>query len=90
MFDKGEKFACVNDDFSPTVRQLRAQFPKNNYIDTTPDISLGWGNVTAGARGENPASILVSPQEIQTPCDPYPRKQCYYAAKVETRVEIYR
>lgn len=90
MFDKGEKLACINDEFSPTVRQLRAQFPKNNYIDTRPDISPGRANVTAGARGENPASILVSPQDIQNPCDPYPRKRCYCAAKVGTRVEIYR
>ena len=50
MFDKGEKLACINDEFSPTVRQLRAQFPKNNYIDTRPDIS-GAGRMSQPAPG---------------------------------------
>ncbi len=70
MFDKGEKLACINGEFSPTVRQLRAQFPKNNYIDTRPDISPGRPNVTAGARGEIRPQFSFLPRTFKTHATP--------------------
>ncbi|HEY5704190.1 MAG TPA: hypothetical protein VIS96_01295 [Terrimicrobiaceae bacterium] len=73
MFDKGQKLACVNDDFSATVRRLYRQLPRKDQIYTVRDVRIGRLNVTSAAGGENPISYLVLLEELRNPDDPYMR-----------------
>jgi hypothetical protein len=71
MFDKGQKVACINDDFSPTVRHLYKQLPRKDEIYTVREVSIGRSKVTSAAGGENDVSYLVLLEELHNPDDPY-------------------
>jgi hypothetical protein len=73
MFDKGQKLACVNDDFSFTVRRLYRQLPRKDSIYTVRDVRIGRVNVTSNSKGENSLSYLVLLEELHNPDDPYMR-----------------
>lgn len=73
MFDKGQKLACINDDFSATVRRLYRQLPQKDGIYTVRDVRIGRLNVTSAAGGENAVSYLVLLEELHNPDDPYMR-----------------
>jgi hypothetical protein len=74
MFDKGQKLACINDDFSATVRRLYRQLPRRDEIYTVRDVRIGRLSVTSGMRGENSVSYLVLLEELHNPDDPYMRE----------------
>ena len=71
MFDKGQKVACINDDFSATIRHLYKQLPRKDEIYTVRDVRLGRAKVTSEAGGGNDLSYLVLLEEIVNPDDPY-------------------
>lgn len=71
MFDIGQKVACINDDFSPTVRHLYKQLPRKDEIYTVREVSIGRSQVTSSAGGENDISYLVLLEELHNPDDPY-------------------
>lgn len=71
MFDKGQKVACINDDFSPTIRHLYRQLPRKDEIYTVRDIRIGRSKVTSAAGGGNDISYLVLLEELHNPDDPY-------------------
>jgi hypothetical protein len=71
MFDKGQKLACVNDDFSFTVRRLYKQLPRKGSIYTVREVRIGRVKVTSSAKGENSLSYLVLLEELHNPDDPY-------------------
>jgi hypothetical protein len=71
MFDIGQKVACINDDFSPTVRHLYKQLPRKDEIYTVREVSIGRSKVTSSAGGENEISYLVLLEELRNPNDPY-------------------
>jgi hypothetical protein len=73
MFDKGQKVACINDDFSATVRHLYRQLPQKDGIYTVREVRIGRLNVTSGAGGGNAVSYLVLLEELYNPDDPYMR-----------------
>jgi hypothetical protein len=73
MFDKGQKIACINDDFSATVRRLYRQLPRKDGIYTVRDVRIGRLNVTSAAGGGNAVSFLVLLEELRNPDDPYMR-----------------
>jgi hypothetical protein len=73
MFDKGQKLACINDDFSATVRRLYRQLPRKNGIYTVRDVRIGRLNVTSASGGANGVSYLVLLEELHNPDDPYMR-----------------
>jgi hypothetical protein len=73
MFDKGQKLACINDDFSATVRRLYRQLPRKDGIYTVRDVRIGRLNVTSAAGGGNAVSYLVLLEELHNPDDPYMR-----------------
>jgi hypothetical protein len=73
MFDKGQKIACINDDFSATVRRLYRQLPRKDGIYTVRDVRIGRLKVTSAAGGENAVSYLVLLDELRNPDDPYMR-----------------
>ncbi len=70
MFDKGQKVACINDDFSPTVRHIYKQLPKKDEIYTIREVRIGRAQVTS-VGGANDVSFLVLLEEISNPDDPY-------------------
>ena len=70
MFDKGQKVACINDDFSPTVRRLYRQLPRKDEIYTVREVGLGRVKVTSAGAG-NDVSYLVLLEELHNPNDPY-------------------
>jgi hypothetical protein len=74
MFDKGQKLACINDDFSATVRRLYRQLPKRHHIYTVRDVRIGRLNVTSGSGGDNAVTFLVLLEELHNPEDPYMRE----------------
>ena len=74
MFDKGQKLACINDDFSATIRRLYRQLPKKHHIYTVRDMRIGRLNVTSGSSGDNAVSFLVLLEELHNPDDPYMRE----------------
>lgn len=71
MFDIGQKVACINDDFSATVRHLYKQLPRKDEIYTVREVSIGRSQVTSGAGGANEVSYLVLLEELHNPDDPY-------------------
>jgi hypothetical protein len=71
MFDKGQKVACINDDFSPTIRHLYKQLPRKDEIYTVREVSIGRAQVTSAAGGANDVSYLVLLEELHNPDDPY-------------------
>ena len=73
MFDKGQKLACINDDFSATVRHLYRQLPRKDGIYTVREVRIGRLNVTSAAGGGNAVSYLVLLEELHNPDDPYMR-----------------
>jgi hypothetical protein len=74
MFEKGQKLACINDDFSATIRRLYRQLPRKDEIYTVRDVRIGRLNVTSGAGGDNTISYLVLLEELHNPDDPYMRE----------------
>jgi hypothetical protein len=73
MFDKGQKLACINDDFSATVRHLYRQLPRKDGIYTVREVRIGRLNVTSAPGGGAAVSYLVLLEEIHNPDDPYMR-----------------
>lgn len=71
MFDKGQKVACINDDFSATVRHIYKQLPRKDEIYTVREVSIGRSSVTSAAGGANDVSYLVLLEELHNPDDPY-------------------
>ncbi len=71
MFDKGQKVACINDDFSPTIRHLYRQLPVKDEVYTVREVSIGRAKVTSTAGGGNEISYLVLLEELHNPDDPY-------------------
>ncbi len=71
MFDKGQKVACINDDFSATVRHIYKQLPRKDEIYTVREVSIGRSAVTSAAGGANDVSYLVLLEELRNPDDPY-------------------
>jgi len=71
MFDKGQKVACINDDFSPTIRHLYRQLPVKDEIYTVREVHLGRAQVTSSGGGGNGFSYLVLLEELHNPDDPY-------------------
>jgi len=71
MFDKGQKVACINDDFSATVRHIYKELPRKDEIYTVREVSIGRSQVTSGAGGANDISYLVLLEELHNPDDPY-------------------
>ena len=71
MFDKGQKVACINDDFSATVRHIYKQLPRKDEIYTVREVSIGRSSVTSAAGGANDISYLVLLEELRNPDDPY-------------------
>lgn len=71
MFDIGQKVACINDDFSPTIRHLYQQLPVKDEIYTVRDVRIGRASVTSTAGGDNEISYLVLLEELHNPNDPY-------------------
>ena len=71
MFDKGQKVACIDDDFSPTVRHIYRQLPRKDEIYTIREVRIGRAQVTSAAGGANDVSFLVLLEEIHNPDDPY-------------------
>lgn len=67
MFDVGQKVACINDDFSTTVRHIFKQLPVKDEIYTVRDVRIGRAQVTGGGD----VSFLVLLQELKNPDDPY-------------------
>jgi len=67
MFDVGQKVACINDDFSATVRRIFKQLPVKDEIYTVRDVRIGRAQVTGGVD----VSFLVLLQELKNPDDPY-------------------
>lgn len=74
MFDKGQKLACINDDFSPTIRRLYRQLPRRDHVYTVRDVRIGRLNVTTGSGGDNAVSFLILLEELRNPDDPYMRE----------------
>lgn len=74
MFEKGQKLACINDDFSATIRRLYRQLPRKDRIYTVRDVRIGRLNVTSGSNGDNAVSFLVLLEELHNPDDPYMRE----------------
>lgn len=74
MFDKGQKLACINDDFSPTIRRLYRQLPKRDHVYTVRDVRIGRLHVTSGSGGDNAVSFLILLEELRNPDDPYMRE----------------
>jgi hypothetical protein len=74
MFDRGQKVACINDDFSATVRRLYRQLPRKDSVYTVRDVRIGRMKITSGAGGENAVSYLVLLEELHNPDDPYMRE----------------
>ena len=74
MFDRGQKVACINDDFSAIVRRLYRQLPRKDRIYTIRDVRIGRMKITSGAGGENSVSYLVLLDELYNPDDPYMRE----------------
>jgi hypothetical protein len=72
MFDKGQKLACINDEFSATIRRLYRELPKRDHIYTVRDVRIGRLSVTSGSAG--PVSFLVLLEELHNPDDPYMRE----------------
>jgi len=71
MFDVGQKVACINDDFSATIRHLYRQLPVKDEIYTVRAVSIGRARVTSAAGGGNDVSYLVLLEELHNPDDPY-------------------
>ncbi|MEI6337279.1 MAG: hypothetical protein WCQ57_01690 [Verrucomicrobiota bacterium] len=71
MFDKGQKVACINDDFTPTIRHLYQQLPRKDEIYTVREVSIGRSQVTSSAGGANDVSYLVLLEELHNSDDPY-------------------
>ncbi|MEX1118653.1 MAG: hypothetical protein WEB60_07650 [Terrimicrobiaceae bacterium] len=69
MFDAGQKVACINDDFSATIRHIYKQLPVKDEIYTVRDVRIGRAQVTSGGSGD--VSFLVLLQELKNPDDPY-------------------
>lgn len=69
MFDVGQKVACINDDFSATIRHIYKQLPVKDEIYTVRDVRIGRAQVTSGGGGD--VSFLVLLQELKNPDDPY-------------------
>jgi hypothetical protein len=74
MFEKGQKLACINDDFSATIRRLYTQLPRRDQIYTVRDVRIGRLSVTSGSAGDNAVSYLVLLEELYNPDDPYMRE----------------
>jgi len=71
MFDIGQKVACINDEFSATIRHLYSQLPVKDEIYTVRSVDIGRAKVTSEAGGSNEVSYLVLLEELKNPDDPY-------------------
>ena len=70
MFDIGQKVACINDDFSPTIRHIYKQLPRKDEIYTVREVRIGRAQETS-VGGANDVSFLVLLEELRNPNDPY-------------------
>lgn len=71
MFEVGQKVACINDDFSPTIRHLYRQLPVKDEIYTVRYVCIGRSQVTSEVGSENAISYRILLEELHNPDDPY-------------------
>jgi len=71
MFEKGQKVACINGDFSATIRRIYQELPVKDEIYTVRAVRIGRAKVTSEAGGGNDISYLVLLEELHNPDDPY-------------------
>lgn len=65
---KGQKVACVNDAFTPTIRALYQQLPVKNDIYTIREVFLGREKIV---RGGETATVGLLLEELRNPPDPF-------------------
>jgi hypothetical protein len=63
---KGQKVACVNDTFSPTIRALYKQLPVKDNIYTIREVCLRRETI----RGSDSATVALLLEELKNDVDP--------------------
>jgi hypothetical protein len=65
---KGQKVACVNDTFTPTIRALYQQLPVKHDVYTIREVFLGREKIV---RGGETATVGLLLEELKNPPDPF-------------------